>query len=204
MLSIAVVVLGTLAAWTATVAFRQDKEIDSFAEAKPAVYAIPAPTAEALKRADAIELSFQKAISENTSTRIEMTAGDFNTLIATREILEGFNNTTRIESISDKGLTVSMSQQIRRGFLGGSRFLNGTLLLRPDLRTHTVFFVVEDIQLPGKSVPEGFIKQYSSLQIYRIDPNHPVLGEGLRHLESVTIEGDRLIIQTKPAEPRPK
>ena len=46
MLSIAVVVLGTLAAWTATVAFRQDKEIDSFAEAKPAVYAIPAPTAE--------------------------------------------------------------------------------------------------------------------------------------------------------------
>ena len=47
MLSIAVVVLGTLAAWTATVAFRQDKEIDSFAEANlpctPFQHPLPRP-----------------------------------------------------------------------------------------------------------------------------------------------------------------
>lgn len=201
MISIAMGVVSLLVIWAIYVALKQNSTIDGFAEPTAATYEIAPPSAEALQRADAIQAAFEKAIRENSAVRIEMTAEDFNTLIASREVLKDFKGNTRVESITDKGLLTSMSQPMRSGFLGGSRFLNGTLLLRPDLRTHTVFFVVEDIQVPGKEVPRGFIDQYSSLQLYRIDPSHPVLGKALQRLDKVTIEGDRVVVVTRALEP---
>lgn len=201
MLLVCILVLVSLGTWAVYVAMKQDKTIAGFAEPAAVALDIPAPSPEALERAGEIEASFRKAVEENAAVKVELTAEDLNTLIATREMLKDFRGNTRVESISGDGLSVAMSQPMRSGFMGDSRFLNGTLLMKPELRTHTVFFVVTDIRVPGKEVPRGFIDQFSSLQLYRLDVSHPVLGPGLQRLETVEIVGDRLVVTTRALEP---
>jgi hypothetical protein len=90
-----------------------------------------------------------------------------------------------------------MSQELR-----GQRFLNGTFrfTVAPS-ETNTWQLMLEDIVVPGRSVPPAFIQNYRNLHMFRFDAELPGLQDALKRISAIRMEPGRLVVVV-PAQPR--
>jgi len=80
------------------------------------------------------------------------------------------------------------------------RFLNGTMVARPALLKRELVLKLDDLEVPGASVPREFIEQMSPYRITERYLMHPVLGPAMEQLTSVEVADGSLRLFRKPGE----
>ncbi len=192
-----VVVFGGLIVLFTTRGLWMSRQIDAFTTDT----AIPVPVAEATpeQSATAVEklIKVRDAALNNATERITFSAEDLNALIASQEILADFRGSAYIEKITADAIVTRVTQTLRGLKPGTFRYLNGTMDFTPLLRRKTIVFQIRDVRIPGKEVPEEFIKSYSSQDLFKLDHTNPLLGDVMRELERVYLEDDQLVVETR-------
>lgn len=197
-LSAIVIVFGGLAVLYAVVGVYQTRAIDGFTQEQPLEVPLPEPAPEVARGAVEKLKRVESAVAAGGAERILFEPGDLNALLATLEPLADFRGTTRIERISPQGLVVKMSQPMRKGILDkGARYLNGDFVLQPELRARTIAFRVIDIRPVEGEAPEGFVKNYATLDFFRLDPDIEEIKANIGSIGAVYTEGGNLVVETK-------
>lgn len=195
------VVFGGLAALYTAVAYFQNKVISGFTDSAPVERPVATPTPAETEAATEKLNQLASAAKENRLEKISFTTADLNNLIASRDLLADFRGQTHIARITPEGIEAEMTQPMRKGFLGGRRYLNATFVLQPELRRRTVLFKVTDIRVPGREVPRPFVEGYANLEFFRLDPKNEQIGPVLEKLGRVYTEDGQLTVETSITAP---
>lgn len=200
-LSVMLIVFGGLIVLYTVVGRYQNRTIASFTEAQAARLDIPEPSAAEVEGARAKLELIRTAVSEARAERVLFSARDLNVLIASMDEASDFRGTTRVEGISEQGLSVAMSLPVRKGvFVDGFRYLNATFRLQPELRARTIAFRVQAITPAQGEIPQAFVDGYAALDLFRLDPELPAFPEVIPNLAQVYTEADQLVVETKTGQ----
>ncbi|RYD25530.1 MAG: hypothetical protein EOP87_24255 [Verrucomicrobiaceae bacterium] len=193
--------------------FRQYKEIAKFTDDKPVPVAItPIEDREAdLNRlAERLEV-FRQELADEKDTSLALSADDLNTAMAAYDSLKDFRGTFRIEEIGEKDLRIAasfplngMPRLAREGESGGittdHRYLNGTIIARPELFEGEMVLQISDIQVPGKTVVKEFIERMSPYRVTERYKTDPILGPTMKKLTGVELSRGNLVLRRKAGE----
>lgn len=194
-------VFGGLIVLYTVVGSYQNRTLDEFTLSEPVILPVLTPSEEDRERTLETFRAIGKAIEEERVERFFVTAKDLNVLIATNEDLADFRGQTVIDRISDQGIVARMVQPMRKGvFRKGSRYLDATFVLQPEIRARTIAFEVMDIRSEKGSVPEGFIQNYRALDFFKLDPEWEIMKSSVQSLAAVYGEGGKLVIETRIPE----
>ena len=192
-----IVVFGGLIVLYTFVGLYQTRKIDDFTQDAPMKILVDQPDEAAVSTALAKLKRIEEAVEEKEVIRVLFSPSDLNTLIATQEMLEDFRGQTYITRISPQGIVADMAQPMRKGIIdSGSRYLNATFVLLPEVRARTVAFKVVDIRAVEGEVPSEFISNYSLLDFFRLDPENEQIQKHIGYIASVYTEGDGLVVET--------
>jgi len=131
--------------------------------------------------------------------RVVFTAENLNTLIATREKLEGFRGNTFVRRITEEGIEVEMSQPVKKRVLSKEVvYLNGLFTFVPELRKGTVAFRFVDIEKEGVEIPKGFKEGFSAIDnLLVFNPKDELMGPVMKKLGKVYLEEGKLVVETR-------
>jgi hypothetical protein len=185
--------LGTCVVMTGVI---QNRALAEFVDDKPLTFESLQPDAAALERAKATAEQIRQAAGNGTAAEVPVTVEILNTWIATSPWLDAYRSTARVRAITPRGLVAEMSQELR-----GKRFLNGTYRFTvAQSATNTWQLMLEDIVVPGRTVPPPFIQSYRNLHMFRFDAGIPELQAVLKRISEVRLEEGHLLISI-PAQP---
>lgn len=88
----------------------------------------------------------------------------------------------------------------------GRRFLSGTATFRPDIENGSLVIRVADVEVPGKSVSEGFVRNLRNWDWLDIaKKRNPAFDEAMKRIASwrIAADGSALVLERSPA-PRSK
>ncbi len=192
--------------------FRQFDEIEKFTDtvAKPVGTApIDAQDPRISELTGKLE-AFKTAVSGETESRIELTVDDLNLAIATYAPLSELRNTFHVRELREDGSLVAdisfpMNGKPRRtkdgeqGWVASDgRFLNGSLVTRPQLGQGEIVLRIEKIEVPGKTVVEPFRQQMSPYRITERYLTDPVLGLIMKRLTAVKVSAGKMTFERIP------
>jgi hypothetical protein len=212
----ALLVMLFLIGFSISVLFRQANEIAKFTDDKPAVVDVSPledREAELNRLAEKLE-AFRLAVVDGESTTLELTAEEMNLAIAAYEPFRDLRGMLRIASISPEEIRLGISFQLNgkprlsRDGEGGwitsdPRYLNGTMVAKPGLLNKEVVLQVSDIEVPGKTVAEGFLGQMSPYRIAERYAGKEGIGGVMAELTSVELgEGTLRFVKTAGVKPR--
>lgn len=197
-LSTILVVFGGLVVLYIGIGLYQVNAIRGFTSDDPAEIVLPEPSAEAENAAFEKLRGLGEATAAGRAERFLFDVGDLNLFLARLDALEDFHGMAKVESIGEAGLVVRMAQPVRRGIVDkGHRYLNGSFVLSPELRSRTVAFRVVDIEADVGEAPARFVRSYGNLDFFRLDPDIPEIQAAHGGLAAVYTEGDQLVVETK-------
>jgi hypothetical protein len=193
--------------------FRLSNEIARFTDEK----ARPVPVAtldghEAEINALAEKLEkFRQDLTGAEETRLELSPAELNLAIAAYEPFQELRQTFHVTAVEGDTLKLAVSLKLNGkprlaradepGVVASDpRFLNGTLIARPQLLGNEVALQVVDIQVPGATVPREFIEHMSPYRIADRYQKHPVIGPAMAKLTSVSTGDGRFTLIRKPGE----
>jgi len=193
--------------------FRQFNEIAKFTDVSPipiAVSSIESKEVELNDLAERLEL-FRQQLLGDSATSIALSSEEMNLAIATFPAFKELRGKCHILAIQDDALRVAISFPLNGrprfarndepGWVASdARFLNGTLVARPQLLKREVSLSLTDIEVPGRKVAPEFIDQMSPYRVmerYLVDP---VLGPAMARLTRVEIAGGKLVLSRNPQE----
>ena len=193
--------------------FRQFNEIAKFTDVKPVpieISSLENKEADLNRLAERIE-TFRQQLAGDTEASLALSADDLNLAIAAYEPLKELRGTFRVASIEGGTLRLAISFPLngrprfaREGEPGwiasDQRFLNGTMVARPNLLKREVILSIDTIEVPGKKVAPEFIDQMSPYRIaerYLIDP---VIGPAMAKFTRVGVTDGKLMLTRIPNE----
>ncbi|MEY3897332.1 MAG: hypothetical protein RLZZ214_2853 [Verrucomicrobiota bacterium] len=193
--------------------FRQFNEIAKFTDTKPVaieISAIENREADLNRLAERIE-AFRQALAGDTEASLALSAEELNLAIAAYEAFKELRGTFRVSSIEGETMRLAISFPLNGrprfakddepGWIASDqRFLNGTMVARPNLLKHEVILSLATIEVPGRKVAPEFIDQMSPYRIaerYLIDP---VLGPAMAKLTRVGVADGKLVLTRNPKE----
>jgi hypothetical protein len=209
----AVVVMAFLVGFSVLTLFRQFNEIARFTDEKPATVEItPLENREPQLNglAERVEKFRQDLAGESTAT-LALSADDINLAIASHDAFKELRGTFRVTDISKDALRVAISFPLNGrprlaksgepGWIASdNRYLNATLVARPVLASKEVVLAIDTIEVPGKTVAQGFIDQMSPYRVTeRYMADHGI-GKVMAKLTRVEIDGDRIVLSRIPGE----
>ncbi|MDX1680807.1 MAG: hypothetical protein R3242_08760 [Akkermansiaceae bacterium] len=221
-LIIALVVMVFFVCSMAFTLFRQARNIETFTAEQPdglEVVSIEGREAEINALSERIE-RFRQGLSGDEVTRLELSPAEINLAIAAYEPFSELRETFLIESIGEEGMRIRISYPINKGpksvgeffsLLYGLltnreeneadryRYLNAVLVTQPLVSGGQVIPRIEDIEVDGAEVPEGFVQQMSQYRPAERYIEHEVLGPVMAQLTAAEIEGDKLVLVRDPA-----
>lgn len=198
-------VFGGLIALYIGIGIVQLRAFGGFTQDAPVAVDIAFPDQTPIAKAQAKLQQIADAVKTGKAERVLFTTVDLNALISSLDEAKGFRGNTRIEEITEDGLTVRMSQAMRKGpFQKGYRYLNGNFTLQPELRARTIAFKVIDIHPDVGELPSNFITGYAALDLFRLDPEIPALQANVPSLAAVYTEKSQLVVETKTNETPPE
>jgi hypothetical protein len=120
--------------------------------------------------------TFRLAVSDGHSATLELTVEEMNLAIAAYEPFKDLRGTLRVASISPKEMRLEISfplngrprlaKEGEGGWIASDpRYLNGTMVATPGLLNKEIVLQISDIEVPGKTVVEGFLGQMSPYRI---------------------------------------
>lgn len=212
----ALLVMLFLIGFSISVLFRQANEIEKFTGEKPAVVVVSPledREAELNRLAEKLE-TFRLAVSDGESATMELTAEEMNLAIAAYESFKDLRGKLRVASVSRKEMRLEISFQLngkprlaKEGeggwIVSDPRYLNGTMIAKPGLLSKEIVLQISDIEVPGKSVAEGFLGQMSPYRIAERYVGKEGIGTVMAGLTSVELgEGTVRFVKTAGVTPK--
>ena len=193
--------------------FRQFNEIAKFTDIKPipiAAVSIENKEVELNALAERLEL-FRQQLLGNSATSLVLSPAELNLVIASFPAFKELRDTCQILEIQGDLLRIAISFPINgrprfarkdepSWIASDTRFLNGTLVARPQLLKQEVSLILTNIEVPDKKVAPEFIElmsPYRVMERYLVDP---VLGPAMARLTRVEIAGGNLVLSRNPNE----
>lgn len=193
--------------------FRQFNEIAKFTAVKP----IPLEVTSLENQQSNLKLlgerleRFQQELSGDQKASLELSVEDLNLAIAAYALFDELRGTFRVESIQEETMRLAISFPLngrprfaREGEPGwvasDQRFLNGTMVARPNLLKHEVIISLDTIEVPDKTVAPQFIDQMSPYRITERYLTHPIIGPVMQKLTRVGLADGKLVLTRVPNE----
>jgi hypothetical protein len=193
--------------------FRQFNEIAKFTAEKPVPVEVSSlenqePALNSL--AERIE-EFRQKLAGDGEASLALTPEELNLAIAAYAPFKDLRATFRVLGIEGETLRIAIAFPLngkprlaRDGETGwinsDPRYLNGTLVARPALLKREVVLLLDDLEVPGSTVPKEFIGQMSPYRITERYLTHPDLAPAMAKLTRVGIADGRIVLSRKPGE----
>ena len=212
----ALLVMVFLIGFSVSVLFRQSNEIAKFTGEKPVLVEVSPledREAELNRLAEKLE-TFRLAVSDGESATMELTAEEMNLAIAVYEPFRDLRGMLRVASISPEEIRLEISFQLNGkprlskegegGWITSDpRYLNGIMVAKPGLLNKEVVLQISDIEVPGKTVAEGFLGQMSPYRIAERYVGKEGIGGVMAELTSVELgEGTVRFVKTAGVTPK--
>ena len=210
---VALVVMVFLIGFSIFTLFRQFNEIAKFTAEKPVAIEVTSleNSNTQLKDLSARIERFQQDLAADAKTSLVLTAGDLNLAIAAHDRFKDLRGTFRVISIEGETLRIAISFQLngrprlaREGekswIASDSRYLNGTLVARPDLLKREIVLSLDTIEVPGAKVPREFIDQMSPYRITERYLTDSIIGPAMAKLTRVEVSGGKIVLVRNPGE----
>ena len=189
--------------------FTQHREIAKFTSTSP--QEIPLPDLEA-NAAAMIQLNasletFRTEAGNERTASLRLSPEGINLALAAFEDFGELRKTFSVKKITSDEVHIEISFKMRGSPLNSEdyRYLNGTMITKPELSGGEIFFNVDRIEVPGKSVPEGFIgvfSPYRPAQVYLADEDGA--GPWMRKLTSLVLEDGFINLTIEPSDVPPE
>ena len=193
--------------------FRQFNEIAKFTGEKPVpveVTTLENKETELNNLAERLE-KFRQELGGKSETSLALSADDLNLAIAAYEPFKELKSTFRVTKIEGETLHIAISFPLngkprftREGETGwiasDSRYLNGTLVARPNLLKKEIVLSLDAIEIPGAKVPQEFIDQMSPYRITERYLTDPVIGPVMAKLTRMSVADGKVILKRNPGE----
>lgn len=193
--------------------FRQFNEIAKFTAEKP----VPIEVSKLEDREGALNTlaerleKFRQELQEDHPSSLELSAEDLNLAIAAFDAFKELRNTFRVLEIEGGKMRIAISfplngkprltREEERGWItSDSRFLNATLVARPKLLNKEIVIDIDQIEVPGSTVPREFIDQMSPYRIAERYLGDPVLGPAMAGITRVEVIGEKIFLARNPGE----
>lgn len=209
----AVLVMVFLVAFSVVTLFRQFNEISKFTGGKPVLLEISQIEDQEPALNDlAVRLeTFRQQLTGEGEAALSLSPADINLAIAAYEPFKDLRGTFRVIGAEEGVLRIAISfplngkprltRENEDGWITSDpRFLNATLVARPALLKRELVLKLDDIEVPGASVPREFIEQMSPYRIAERYLPHPVLGPAMAQLTSLDVADGHLRLLRKPGE----
>lgn len=217
-LVLALLMLICLIGFTAWMPFRQATEIEKFTAASPAPLAVDAVEGNEAKvnaLVERLELFRRDLGDEQKSARIELSADDLNLAIAAFPQVQELRKSFRVREITADSLVIDISYQLNgrprlakegeEGFLASDpRYLVGTIKGHPQLARRELALQVDALEVPGKTIPQGFLEHFSTLRIFERYLKDPVLGPVMAKMTRAEIKDGKMVLARIPGEAVPE
>jgi hypothetical protein len=217
-LILALLIMVFLIGFTAWMPFRQAAEMEKFTAAAPAPLAIDAVEGNESKVNQLVERleTFRTGLHGEATqpARIELTAGDLNLAIAAFAPVEQLRGSFRVREITADALVIDICYKLngrprlaKEGedtmFGSDPRYLIGTIKGHPELMRRELVLKVDSLEVPGATVPEGFMNHFSTLRIFEASVKDPVLGPAMAGMTRTGLENGKMVLARIPGETPP-
>lgn len=209
----ALLVMVFLVVFSVFTLFRQFAEIEKFTAAKPQaleVSQLENQEAALNQLAEKLE-TLRQQLADGDEVSIDLTPDEMNLAIAAYEPLKELRGTFRVLATDGESLRIAISFPLNGkprlardgepGWLASdSRYLVGTLVARPALSKREIILRIDQIEVPGATVPHEFIGQMSPYRISERYLSHPVIGPAMAALTRVGVADGKLRLARTPGE----
>ena len=211
-LIIAMCVMVFLIGFSMWALFRQFDEIEKFTDttAKPVeVSSIEGQEPAINSLAERLE-AFRVSLGREEESRLELSVDELNLAIAVYPPLAELKKTFRVRELREDGSMVTdisfpMNGKPRKAkdhepglVASDGRFLNGTLITRPELGQGEIILRIDKIEVPGKTVVEPFRQQMSPYRVTERYLADPVLGPLMKKLTAVKVSAGKVTFERLP------
>lgn len=195
--------------WAIYTFVTQARQLDAFTDPEPAGLVVP-EVGEAERTAVREKVRhFASEMEAGREATLRLDAAELNAMLAAYESLQEMRPLMTVREIGPESLTVQASLPLNT--LPGRRaYLNGLLLLQPGVHEKGGLFLrTLDVQVPGRTVPPGFIQVYQEgvipgksfgffdemlLQNFRKDPE---IGPFLKKISDAVLRDNELILTAR-------
>jgi hypothetical protein len=182
------------------------KTFNSLTSAGPADVRIEAPTPEVIQKAEISQARLDEAIAKNQETAVEFTGPELTVLLAREADLDFLRDRCRIE-IANSLMTVTLSAPLDKlpwpGLKG--RWFNGTLRFSLEYANGAFEVDILSAEANGREFPDVMLSAFNTSfeeamntsfqdELRKDDRN----SEFWRHVKTMKLEGDKLVLTTKP------
>lgn len=209
----AVLVMVFLIGFSTLTLFRQFNEIAKFTSETPApveLSTIEDRETELNQLAERLE-NFRQQLSQEEEASLALSPEELNLAIATFEAFKELRGTFHVTGIEGETLRVAISFPLNGkprfaaenepGWVASdTRYLNATLVARPQLFKKEIVLGIDTIEVPGVEVPRGFIDQMSPYRITERYLADPLLGPAMAKLTRIEVSGGKIILFRTPGE----
>jgi hypothetical protein len=193
--------------------FRQYAEIAKFTAATPVpveLSTLDGREGEINPLAEKLE-GFRHELAGEGAATLALTPAEMNLAIAAYEPFKELRGTFRVLAVDGPVLKIGIAFKLNgkprlarggeRGWIASDpRYLNATVVARPQLLGREVVLKLESITVPNATVPDEFIGQMSPYRITERYLADPVIGPAMGKLTSVEVADGGLVLRRKPGE----
>ena len=146
--------------------------------------------------------NFESAVKNGDKATITFNVDELNLAIAHYPKLESFRQQMSIREITSEAIIADISFPVRPGF-NDTRFLNGTMTMKPVIAMGSLFPIVTDISpVNGNPVPPKYTKEFPTF-LFSEYRNDEELAEVFHKLSTVELESGLMTIISDPAIAQP-
>ncbi|MEO7098678.1 MAG: hypothetical protein ABI162_04910 [Luteolibacter sp.] len=193
--------------------FRQFNEIAKFTATKPVPIEVSSLENKETQLRDlsARLEKFRQDLAGTTASSLALSADDLNLAIAAYDSFKDLRGTFHLTKIEGETLHIDVSFMLNGkprfahdgepGWIASdSRYLNATLVARPNLLKKEVVLKLDTIEVPGAKVPPEFIDQMSPYRITERYLADPIMGPAMAKLTRVGIADGKIVFTRNPNE----
>ena len=184
--------------------FKQHREISKFTDSSPRELLLPdlESNAPAVIGLNAKLETFRTEAGNGREATLRLNAEEINLAFTAFEEFEELRGTFSLKQISEEDVHIDISFKMRGAPTKPDdfRYLNGTMVASPELTGGEIIFVVKEIIVPDKTVPEGFVGVFSPYRPAQVYLENEVLGPWMKKLTSLTLEEGFITLAIIPSE----
>ena len=202
-----------LVVFSAVSFFRQADAISKFTQEKPApveITSLVGKDAEIQSLSNRLE-AFNKQLDGDQPATLGLSADDLNLAVVAYQPFADLRGTFRVVEITDKNIRIDVSYKMNgkprltkegeNGLITSDfQYLNGSFIARPSLEKNEVSLKIDEVIVPGKTVPEEFVIRLSPYQVMQRYLTDPVMGTVMKKLTRVELANGQLLLKRVPGE----
>ncbi len=188
--------------------FKQHKEISKFTDPSPREIPLPdlEENAHAVIGLNAKLETFRTDAGNKRAAFLKLSPDELNLAFAAFDKFEELRGSFRVARITAEEVEIEIAFKMRGAPTKPDdfRYLNGTMVTKPQLTGGEIIFEVERIEVPGETVPDGFIGVFSPYRPAQMYLEDEVLGPWMKKLTSLTLEDGFATLAIIPEEAPPE